>query len=215
MLLVSCFVVRQMIKYSFREVLMVFTGDNLLHGLIVSFRLNVIVSVNEPEMVDVAALHMWNQKYGPQVSFDCNTQHVQSAGDFCSKHKPIFSPFLPVPPPFLTLTASTGEDSRSFLSASFSSASSSSVLYSSMVSPLEKWMILRGTFSLCCCCCSSLLSSSPSSTLSKSFPRFGLWMWEDMETVRAGGHGGHGGHVLGFDILIFIFGNTKINNYIW
>lgn len=27
-----------------------------------------------PEMVDVAALHMWNQKYGPQVSFDCNTQ---------------------------------------------------------------------------------------------------------------------------------------------
>lgn len=98
--LVSCFVVRQMIKYSFREVLMVFTGDKLLHGLIVSFRLNVIVSVNEPEMVDVAALHMWNQKYGPQVSFDCNTQHVQSAGDFCSKHKPIFSPFLPVPPPF-------------------------------------------------------------------------------------------------------------------
>lgn len=23
-------------------------------------------------MVDVAALHMWNQKYGPQVSLDCN-----------------------------------------------------------------------------------------------------------------------------------------------
>lgn len=25
-------------------------------------------------MVDVAALHMWNQKYGPQVIFDCNAR---------------------------------------------------------------------------------------------------------------------------------------------
>lgn len=28
-------------------------------------------------MVDVAALHMWNQKYGPQVIFDCNAKNVQ------------------------------------------------------------------------------------------------------------------------------------------
>lgn len=84
----------------------------------------------------------------------------------------------PIPPPFLTLTASTGEDSRSFLSGSFSSPSSSSVLYSSMVSPLEKWMILRGTFSLCRP--SSLLSSSPNSTLSNSWPGLGLRVWGDI-----------------------------------
>lgn len=29
-------------------------------------------SFDQPEIVDVAALHMWNQKYGPQVSLDCN-----------------------------------------------------------------------------------------------------------------------------------------------
>lgn len=27
-----------------------------------------------PEMVDVVILHIWNQKYGPQVILDCNTQ---------------------------------------------------------------------------------------------------------------------------------------------
>lgn len=32
--------------------------------------------LNKPEMVDVAALHMWNQKYGPHVIFDCNTDNT-------------------------------------------------------------------------------------------------------------------------------------------
>lgn len=108
-------------------------------------------------MVDVAALHMWNQKYGPQVSLDCNDKTFIYYGHVGMT---IVSS--------LVLTASTEGDSRSFFSGSWSS--SSSVLYSSMVSPLEKWMILRGTFSLCGCCGSSFPSRSPSSTLSKSFP---------------------------------------------
>lgn len=30
----------------------------------------------KPEMVEVAALHMWNQKYGPQVIFDCKHKTI-------------------------------------------------------------------------------------------------------------------------------------------
>ena len=29
-------------------------------------------------MVEVAALHMWNQKYGPQVSLDWNTPETSN-----------------------------------------------------------------------------------------------------------------------------------------
>lgn len=32
--------------------------------------------LHKPEMVDVAALHMWNQKKGPQVIFDYNTNQM-------------------------------------------------------------------------------------------------------------------------------------------
>lgn len=36
--------------------------------------LEIFILRNKPEMVDVAALHMWNQKYGPQVIFDCKAR---------------------------------------------------------------------------------------------------------------------------------------------
>lgn len=53
------------------------------------------------------------------------------------------------------------EDRSSFFAFCLLSSSSSSVLYSSMVSPLEKWIMRRGVF--------SFLSRSPSSTHSYSF----------------------------------------------
>lgn len=88
----------------------------------------------------------------------CGTIRRDPRSAWSATHAHMSPPFAGLQPPqphlqpILTLTASAEEDSRSFRSAIFtsSSSSSSSVLYSSMVSPLEKWMILRGIFSLCC-----------------------------------------------------------------